>query len=108
MGNPLQKQRKVSEAVVLTRTGPEPRNQTRDKADRLAGFSRVEGSGVAALHELGNGGPEERRRGLCVISTVMHEARHWRWQGEHGPWCQKTWFRSRLGYLLDEWCGLSK
>lgn len=54
--------------MVLTRAGPEPRNQMRDKADRLAGFSRAEGSIVAALHKLGNGGPEERRSRLCIIS----------------------------------------
>lgn len=68
IGRPLQKQLKVSEAVVLTRAGPEPRNHTRDKADRLAGFSRTEGSTVATLHKLGNGGPEERRSRLCIIS----------------------------------------
>lgn len=68
MGSPLQKQWTVSEAVVLTRTEPEPRNQTRDKADRLAGFSRAGGSRVAVLHKVVNGGPEERRNGLCVIS----------------------------------------
>lgn len=68
MGSPLQKQWKASEAVVLTSTGPEPRNQSRDRADRLDGFSRAEGSGVAALHKLEDGGPEQRRSRLCVIS----------------------------------------
>lgn len=68
MGRPLQKQWKASEAVVLTSAGPEPRNKTRGKADRLAGFSRAEGSRVAALLKLGDGGPEERMNGLCIIS----------------------------------------
>lgn len=58
----------ASEAVVLTSAGPEPRKQTRDKADRLAGSSRAEGSRVAALRKPGDGGPEQRRSGLCVIS----------------------------------------
>lgn len=68
MGRPLQNQWKASEAVVLTSTGPEPRNKTRGKADRLAGFSRAEGSRVATLLKLGDGGPEERMNGLCIVS----------------------------------------
>lgn len=66
---PLERRCKVSEVVVLlTRAGPEPRRQRRDKADRGAGFSRAEGGVVAALHKLGTRGPGERRSRLCIIS----------------------------------------
>lgn len=69
-GRPLEKQWTVSEVVVLTRAGPEPRRQCRDKADRAAGFSGAEGGTVAALGKLGNRGPEERRSRLWVISRT--------------------------------------
>lgn len=99
-GSPLQKQGKVSKAVVLTRTGPEPRNQTRDEAEGLAGSSRTERSGVAALHKPGNRGPRGRRSRLCIISSMA--------QGkDRGPGVRRPGFRSRLSYLRDEWCRLS-
>lgn len=83
MGRPLQTHLKVSEAVVLTRAGPEPRNQTRDKADRVAGFTRAEGSIVAALHKVGNGGKKERA--LHYLKELEHGVGK-----EPGIWCQKT------------------
>lgn len=84
IGRPLQKQLKVSEAVVLTRAGPEPRNQTRDKADRLARFSRTEGSGHTpqARKRRPRG---KKERALHYLKEMKHGVGK-----EHGIWGQKT------------------
>ena len=80
--------------MVLTSAGPEPRKQTRDKADRLAGSSRAEGSRVAALRKPGDGGPEQRRSGLCVISRDEASS-----VGENmGPGVRRPGFRSQLRF----------
>lgn len=97
----LEKLRKVSEVVVLTRAGPEPRHQTRDKADRAAGFSRAEG-GVVAVHTPQAG--KQRPRGK--------KEQPLRYLKEVKPVCGKCvrsgvrrpGFRSQFSYLLlDEW-----
>ena len=93
----LEKLRKVSEVVVLTRAGPEPRHQTRDKADRVAGFSRAEG-GVVAVHTPRAG--KQRPRGKKEQPLrYLKEVKPGVWK-VRAVWCQKTWVQISVQLLI--------
>lgn len=96
-GRLLEKRWKISEVVVLTRAGPEPRRQARDKADRVAGFSRAEG-GAVAVHT--PQAEKQRPRGkkeqvLHSLKEVKHSVGKVR-----GVWCQKTWVQVLVQLLI--------
>lgn len=101
MGRPLEKQWTVSEVVVLTRAGPEPRRQCRDKADRAAGFSggrRYSG----CTRQAGKQRPKAKKeQALGYLKDVKHGMGKVR-----GIWCPKTWVQVSA-HLIDKWCSLS-
>lgn len=96
-GRLREKRRKVSEAVVPTKAGPEPRHQTRDKADGVAGCSRAEGGAVAAhTPQAGKQRPRgKKEQALRYLKEVKHSV-----QKVRGVWCQRTWVRVSVQFLI--------